>query len=297
MVIYPSLYDADKIFGQLKENIKAYPSFSVKNQTVVLKPNMVDYNPGKVLTTNPIFLTGVIKLFVYLEAKEIVVADGTANVRDTEYVLNKTGIGKACRDNGVKFVDLNYDDIEPISNTNGFSGIDPFYLPKTIVQADKVISLPKMKCHHWALLTASMKNMFGTVPGKQYGWPKNLLHYKGISRCIIDLMLLIKPDFAIVDGIEAMEGDGPLNGDTVNSKVIVMGDDLASVDATCARIMDIDVNKIPYMKMAGKLVGQTAEDKIKIQGSPISNVKKSFKLPITYLDPSRYLSLGKNQTS
>ena len=53
-------------------------------------------------------------------------------------------------------------------------------LPATILDSDFVISMPKLKTHHWAGMTCSMKNLFGTVPGAVYGWPKNILHAHGI---------------------------------------------------------------------------------------------------------------------
>ncbi len=295
-VIESYKYDEAEILENLKKYIQHFPNLNLENKTVILKPNMVDYWPGKVISTNAIFLASVISLCEYLQAKDIIVAEGSGNFRDTEFVLGKTGIGDVCKSKQVKFVDLNIDDIEPVDNPDGFSGINPFYLPKTILNADVIISLPKMKCHHWALLTASMKNFFGIVPGKKYGWPKNLLHHRGIPQCIIDLVLLAKPHFAIVDGILAMEGDGPLNGDTVEANLIIMGDDLASVDATCARVMELELDKIPYLAMAGSVIGNIDNAQIEIIGSPIAKVKKAFKRPITYIN-SELLSLGKNQSS
>jgi len=57
-----------------------------------------------------------------------------------------------------------------------------------------------------------MKNMFGVVPGTKYGWPKNLLHWRGIQQGIVDICATVPLHFLIADGIVAMEGNGPLNG-------------------------------------------------------------------------------------
>ncbi len=86
-----------------------------------------------------------------------------------------------------------------------------------------VISLPKLKTHHWAVATLSLKNLFGTLPGICYGWPKNELHWRGIDNSIVDIALTRTPDLAIVDGIVGMEGDGPLNGTPKPMGVLVMG--------------------------------------------------------------------------
>src|SRR5205823_5792429 len=134
------------------------------------------------------------------------------HMRDTEFLLQASGIGPLCKKHKLRYVDLNLDDLEKVENVDGFSKMKDFYLPKTIMEADAVISVPKMKTHHWVGMTASMKNLFGTVPGRKYGWPKNILHINGIPHSILDLVHLIKPQIGFVDGIVAMEGDGPIMG-------------------------------------------------------------------------------------
>jgi len=85
-------------------------------------------------------------------------------------------------------------------------------LPVELLKSDFIVSMPKLKTHHWAGMTASMKNFFGVVPGAIYGWPKNILHFKGIDGSILDLNATVRPSFTILDAITAMEGDGPIMG-------------------------------------------------------------------------------------
>ena len=82
----------------------------------------------------------------------------------------------------------------------------------TLRRADLIVSMPKMKTHHWAGVTLSMKNLFGVMPGVYYGWPKNVLHHAGIPESILDINAAVRPHLAIVDGIIGMEGDGPIMG-------------------------------------------------------------------------------------
>jgi uncharacterized protein (DUF362 family) len=82
-----------------------------------------------------------------------------------------------------------------------------------------------------------MKNMFGIVPGTRYGWPKNVLHWKGIQESILDLCATVPVHFVIAYGIVAMEGNGPLNGTARALGKIVLADDPVAADATCARLM------------------------------------------------------------
>src|ERR1039458_4246183 len=79
--------------------------------------------------------------------------------------------------------------------------------------SDFVVSKPKIKTHHWAGVTLGMKNMFGIVPGSKYGWPKNLLHWKGIHRSILDICTTAPVHFVIADGVIAMEGKGMTVGE------------------------------------------------------------------------------------
>ena len=97
---------------------------------------------------------------------------------------------------------------------------------------------------------------------------------------------MVKPAFTIVDAVIAMEGDGPINGTPIATKFILMGDDLAAVDATATRIMSIDPEELPYIQLAGQVVGNIDPDQIDIIGSTIEAVKKPFKQPITLTDKS-----------
>jgi uncharacterized protein (DUF362 family) len=245
---------------------------------------MVEIQPGKPITTHPAVLAAAAKLVDYLGAKEIIVAEGPGHMRDTEMMMQKSGLGPMAKKLGLPFIDLNLDDIEPVKVSHTWTGLDKVYMPKTIVHADAVISIPKMKTHHWVGVTISMKNMFGTVPGRKYGWPKNILHVRGIPRWILDLQHIVNPTFAVVDAIIAMEGDGPINGEPKHTGFVAVGTDLAAVDATCCRTMEISIDEIPYIKMAGQVVGNVEEHAIKIVGVPIASVKQQFDRPITLKD-------------
>ncbi len=274
-------YEHD-IFEIIKPELAGLKLPNFKNKSVVLKPNMVEYREGKPVTTNPAVLIAAIKLVRHLGAARVTVAEGPGHMRDTEYLLDATGLGKACKDMEVPFVDLNLDDIVELDNHGGFTKLEKFFLPKTIVEADAVVSVPKLKTHHWVGVTCSMKNLFGVVPGRKYGWPKNLLHIRGIPHSILDLQHLVKPAFAFVDGITTMEGDGPINGTAKHMGYIIVGQDLAAVDATCARLMQINPHEIDYIKMAGIVVGNIEVADIDVVGPPVGTIAQAYAMPITF---------------
>ena len=130
--------------------------------------------------------------------------------------------------------------------------------------------MPKVKTHHWAGVTLSLKNMFGIVPGMKYGWPKNILHWHGIHESILDVCATVLADFVIADGIEAMEGNGPLQGELRRLGRIVLADDPVAADATCARLMGLDPRLIFHIEEAGRFLGNLDQNRITMLAEGIS---------------------------
>jgi len=145
-----------------------------------------------------------------------------------------------------------------------------------LLRADFIVSMPKLKTHHWAGMTASLKNFFGALPGAVYGWPKNILHVKGIDRSIVDLNATIRPHFTIVDGVTGMEGDGPIMGKPRHVGFIGMSADLVAMDATLARVIGLDPIKLPYLEAAGRFLGNLKTDHIVQRGEPMSRYATQF---------------------
>jgi uncharacterized protein (DUF362 family) len=171
---------------------------------------------------------------------------------------------------------------------SSFTGASALALPVSLLEADLVVTMPKLKTHHWAGMTCSMKNLFGTVPGALYGWPKNVLHQYGIPQSILDLTATIKPGLAIVDAVVAMEGDGPIMGKPRRVGFVAMGTDPVAVDATCARIIGLDPDKMPYLKEASAFLGVSDERRIVHRGELPSRYASRFELVHTleHLRPS-----------
>lgn len=282
---------SNDIYKVLKPQIAELGLPDLKNKRVMIKPNMVDFHPQKPMTTNPEVLRAAVELVDSLGAKEIFIGEGPAHIRDTEYLLENTGIGAMVKKLGLQYIDLNLDDLEKVENPDGFSKVSHIYFPKQAIEADAIVSLPKLKTHHWARMTASMKNLFGVVPGRKYGFPKNLLHVRGIDNCVLDLTMLLKPAIQLVDAVVAMEGDGPLNGTAIASKFIAIGTDPAAVDATCARAMGLDPAKIPYLRVAGQVIGNIASENIRLIGTPLDDLKQIFELPPSF----RIKGIAENQ--
>lgn len=293
-IVNASSYESvPEILIQLRTAWDSISTPEVMGKRVVLKPNIIYNIANRVINTDPAVIDATIQLMKEKGAKEIIVAEGTAYQRDITDLLYQSKIQDVLEKNNVPFVDLNHDDIEKVQTKGGYSGRDAIWIPRTIARADLIISMPKLKTHHWAGATLSMKNLYGTVPGLKYGWPKNALHVTGIEANIVELYETLAPQMAIVDGIIGMEEDGPLFGRSKSTQVLVVGRDLVAVDATCARIMGFEPSKdvikhIWYGEWLGQ--GILSQDKITIKGVPLESVRQSYAPPpkIDDTDLKRY---------
>jgi uncharacterized protein (DUF362 family) len=248
----------------------------VRGKTVLLKPNLVGIDPLRATNTHPALIAAARETFLRLGAAVVLIGDGPATERDTQAVLESMGLREFAGPLTGHFVDLNLDDVERVMLKTHASRLNELYLPKTVRGVDFLVSLPKMKTHHWAGVTLSLKNMFGVVPGGCYGWPKNILHWAGIDRAILDINAAVRPDFAIVDGIIGMEGNGPLQGTPKPCGVLVLGDDPVAVDSTCARVMGLAPERIKYLSGAATLLGHMETGKIRQLGESIEGVRTPF---------------------
>ena len=250
--------------------------FDVIGKSVVLKPNLVDYIPGNAINTHPLLVAAAAECFRRLGAKEVIVAEGPGHQRDTELVLCESGYAATLREFGIHFVDLNRDELIKVKLRANYSGLKQLWLPRTVLAAGFIVSMPKVKTHHWSGVTLSMKNMFGVVPGMRYGWPKNILHWHGIQECILDICATVPIHFVIADGIMAMEGNGPLNGTPRPLDVIVLADDLVAADATCAKLMGFAPDRVTHIKEAAKFLGNSSSHLIDQVAEDLRAPEKPF---------------------
>ncbi|MFO0846866.1 MAG: DUF362 domain-containing protein, partial [Gemmataceae bacterium] len=205
-------YNADLV-GVLSSQYEHFRDrVPLKGKRVVLKPNLVEYHRDKVINTHPNVVAAAVELCLREGAAEVIVAEGPGHWRNVEHLVKASGLGDVLRHYKTRFVDLNHDEPVKTVNLSRLTKLEHLYLSRTVAEAEVLISLPKLKTHHWAVATLALKNLFGTLPGICYGWPKNELHWRGIDNSIVDIAVTRTPDLAIVDGIVGMEGDGPLNG-------------------------------------------------------------------------------------
>jgi len=209
-----------------------------------------------------------------LGAKPII-AESSIIASDTEEVIQVAGYGKL-REQGYEVIDLKKKGIEmvkvPIPKGKALKEVS---LPKIVLDADVVISVPKMKTHDCANVTLSLKNMKGVLPDT---YKRKLHHVFGVFQGVADLCTLVKPAMAVVDGIIGMEGLGPADGEPVEMGLIIVGKDPVAVDAVTNAVMGFEPEEWGCIATAAKSgIGIADLNKIEVVGEPISTVQRRFK--------------------
>jgi uncharacterized protein (DUF362 family) len=266
---------SDDLVSRILEGVKQC-DLDVRGQHVLLKPNLVEFDAKTCINTDVSVVAAALEAFRSLGSASVTIGEGPGHRRDTYSIAEMTRYRNEIPKFDSLFTDLNRDDVSPIQ---GFADRGEIYLPNTALRADLIVSLAKMKTHHWAGATLSMKNFFGLVPGSVYGWPKNELHQVGIPESIVELNRIFRRTFAIVDGIVGMEGNGPIQGTPKPVGVLVMGTNLPAVDATCCRIMGIEPSRVEYLHMAqDRALGMIEDSRIEQRGETIKSVQTPFEL-------------------
>jgi uncharacterized protein (DUF362 family) len=275
-IVRAPAYD-QRVYETVRRMLEEH-SLDVRGRNVVLKPNLVEFEPQSSINTHPLLVHAAFEAFRAMGAASVRIAEGPGHRRNTLDLADAAGYFNTVPRFEDVFVDLNLDEVTRVRPARQVSRLGPLYLPNTALGADLLVSMPKMKTHHWVAATLSMKNLFGLVPGGIYGWPKNVLHWAGIHESIADLNAAFPRQFAIVDGIVGMEGNGPIQGTPKPVGLLVAGRDRVAVDATCCRIMRIEPFKIEYLRLASGGDSHITERNISQIGESLSAVATPFEL-------------------
>jgi uncharacterized protein (DUF362 family) len=273
-VVRATSYD-DALEERVLDGLRAIGA-DVRGARVLLKPNLVEYDPGTTVNTDPRVVAAAVLALRRLGAASVTVGEGPGHRRDTQYVVTSSGLLDALNAVEAPFVDLNTDGVVTHHLRTSYTALRELWLPRAVVDADVVVSMPKMKTHHWAGVTLSLKNCFGCVPGRIYGWPKNALHWAGLEAAILDVAAAVRPSYAIVDGIVGMEGNGPISGTPVAAGVLVFGDDPVAADVVAARLMGFVPERVRYLSEGGRFLGQGNPDMIRDEGEDVDPLARRF---------------------
>lgn len=251
---------------------------ALRGRRVLLKPNLVEPTRDvPFLTTHPHVVAAAAEVFRHWGAS-VVVGEAPGHVRDTDWAIDEAGLRDVLDAERLPFADLNYEPSTWQTNAGLASSLPGIYFPRSITEADLIVSLPKLKTHHWVGVTASMKNLYGTLPGLRYGWPKNVLHHAGIPETVFDINATLPRSIAIVDAIDCMEGDGPIMGTRKHLGLLLIGLNPMAVDCTACRLMRIAPERIPYLALAADRLGPLSESRILQRGEAWQPLASPFEV-------------------
>lgn len=260
------------------ENAGGLGGIITKDCTVLIKPNICkEDKPGSPTITDYRVVEEVVKEVKELGAAKVIVAEGPisglAFTRDINGYQNLKDV------EFVEFNKMSKEDCYEVKPENSVTG-KSFFIPKIYMDADVVIGVPKLKTHFQpdAYVSLCLKNLFGVAPGRIYGGAeRDSLHNLGLMQTIVDLNLIRKPDFQVVDGIVGGEGYGPINNTPVDSKIILAGVDPVAVDMVGLTFMGFTEDQVLVVRMAAnKGVGVDDLSKIKVVGADLDKIKMKF---------------------
>lgn len=261
---------------------------------VVIKPNLVSRKkPGEAVTTHPDFLHAVIEA-VEEAGGEVTIAEspgGPYNVAALKAVYSACGVNDAIKGTNAK---LNFNtDFTEVSFPEGRT-VKSIPIINPILEADVIISLPKLKTHAMTSYTGAVKNLFGTIPGTY----KAELHFrlnerKAFCSMLVDLHECIKPTLSIMDGIWGMEGNGPTAGQNRHIGLVMASENAHALDLVSCRLIDYAPYEVDtvYEAVSRGLVEESA-DKLEILGENLENlVIKDFLKPESHFNLLKLISL------
>ena len=253
---------------------------------VLLKPNVCaeDYIPGAV--TNPQTLFHLVSL-LRDKVEEVVVGESDGYNYSCDDALTKTGVRKLVHRAGGKTINLSKDRTLKVQDPNALH-LKKVFLPKTLVEADSIVSVPVMKTHEFTLYGGAIKNLFGCIPNN-----RRIFLHPYLEMVLHDLMILLKPKFVVMDATVAMEGNGPNRGIPVPMETVLASNDLLAVDKTSAEIMGIDWRDVSHLYLADQYL-QPEEIKIQIIGEKTESLKRPFVRPYRDLAVKAQLQVYKN---
>ncbi|MBE0600478.1 MAG: DUF362 domain-containing protein [Firmicutes bacterium] len=278
-------YDVDVIYPAVCKHFDALDVAAdlTPDTRVLLKPNMLlAKNPADAATTHPVFLRAVAIRLRELGVKNIVLADSSGGLYN-ERTLRKTY--DACGFSALEdILTLNFDTSS--GKKNGFLIITP------ILEADYVINCAKLKTHALMLMTAAVKNMFGSVPGiKKAEYHCTKATIEPFTKLLLDLHETVKPQLNLVDAIDCMEGNGPSGGTVRHMGYTLASKNAYDADEVCAQLMHINPHMVRTVQLARKR-SLTDPKAVVTAGDAVTPAQPPFQFPDSYVDKSTSRSGG-----
>lgn len=270
----------------LKEFLKFFISYLPRdNETLIIKPNLCDLKHWTTgATTDPKFIEALINAIRSYTNPRIIIVESDHAICTAEEVFNRLEYEDLAERMDVQLLNLSKDELIRV-NLNGdyFSVISA---PKTLLQADHIISVACLKTHFQQRITGTIKNLFGLIPRRN-----KAIYHPFINQVLYDLISLYHPTISIIDGRIGMEGFGPSDGTPRKADLLMMGSNPISTDMAAAITMGVNPLKVPAINYMIKRK-LTAFKKPLILGEKL-NLNFRFTPPGAYLMQRIGFTLGR----
>ena len=266
-----SLVEAVGIDKAIRESIELIGGLQLApDKTVVIKPNVCNSkNPEGMVLTDFRVIKAVVDM-VRENGNDVLIVESDNISGTADHRMEKTGLMALLDDWGVDFLNLSHDDYQEYEVADTV-----LRLPRTVLDAEYFINIPKIKTCAHTLVTLGIKNLYGVFQRKK----KAKLH-KHLNTILPFLAETIRNDLIIVDGINCMEGNGPVIGNPVCLNLVLAGRNVVSVDAVCSWLMGYDPVTIPHIALSAERdIGPIDSDSIQVVGSEWIKYAQDFEPP------------------
>ena len=245
---------------------------------VFLKPNLLSAkDPRKAVTTHPEIVGALAERCIALGASVSIGDSPAGALKGIRRVWEKTGMADAARASGATLVSL-----EASGVVERFARGRRYRLARPVIEADLVINIPKLKTHGLTLFTGAIKNTFGVVPGLGKGeYHKEAPHPERFAEIVVDIHGLVAPALHVMDGIVAMEGNGPASGRPRELGVLLASTDGVALDAVASAIIGFRPGEIDTTRIAAERgLGTASLERVRMTGVPLAEARATdFDLP------------------
>ncbi len=270
-------YRANLLETAIKRAVEALPEAETlfsPGKTVLLKPNLLSANqpPEKAVNTHPQVIRGV-SLFCKKKGCRVLIGDscGSLSKGSTRKALEITGVLKIAEETGAEVVNFDTEPFKKVTIPNG-KVLNSINISRSVLNADVVITIPKLKTHGLTLFTGAIKNQFGAVPGIY----KKKVHLAApkperLSEALVEIFSAARADMAIMDAVTCMEGNGPAGGRPRNVGFILASADSVAMDAVAGKMIGYAPRQIMTTAFAARHgLGINKIEDINICGTPIN---------------------------
>ncbi len=243
-----------------------------KNSRVIIKPNLLaPASPEKALVTHPLVVRAVVEYVIQKEAVPQI-SDSPAS-GSFEKILKISGIRKELEGIGVEYKEFKKSVVIDIGEP--FRKLD---IAEDAVNADVLINLPKLKTHTHMLLTLGVKNLFGCIVGmRKPEWHLRAgVNKEMFARLLVKVYEAVKPSITIMDGILAMQGQGPGRSGTPRRLGVIIGSrDTAALDIAVCNMLGIEPDRL----LTNKIIKEQSMVNKEIEINGVMPVINDFVLP------------------